>query len=76
MRSIFTLLENNSPSAKFYPCLRLHFTEAFNSLIRAKNVHSNHLAPSRDIAVKFEVISSLRILCSGGTVDGGLRYEL
>lgn len=47
--------------------------ETFNSLIRARNVYANRLAPSRDIARSFAVIEYLRFLCAGGTLDGASR---
>ena len=56
------------------PCiiiLILRF-EAFNSLLRARNIFANRLAPSRDIARGFNVIGHLRSLCAGGVLGRGL----
>lgn len=39
--------------------------ESFNAIIRLKSVHSNRLAPSRDIALAFAQMSRLRHLVSG-----------
>ena len=40
--------------------------ESFNALIRALSIHSNHQAPSRDIAIGFANASRIRHLLSGG----------
>lgn len=40
--------------------------ESFNALIRAKSVHSNRHAPSRDIALAFAQGNRVRHLLSGG----------
>jgi hypothetical protein len=40
--------------------------ESFNALIRAKSIHSNHLAPSHDIAIAFAHTNRVRHLLSGG----------
>ncbi|EIW86698.1 hypothetical protein CONPUDRAFT_69138 [Coniophora puteana RWD-64-598 SS2] len=40
--------------------------ESFNALIREASVHSNHLAPSRDIARSFASINLIRHIISGG----------
>ncbi|KAF8197056.1 hypothetical protein BJ912DRAFT_923160 [Pholiota molesta] len=40
--------------------------ESFNAVIRAKSVHSNRLAPSRDIALAFAQGNRIRHLLSGG----------
>ncbi|KAJ3805860.1 hypothetical protein F5876DRAFT_81326 [Lentinula aff. lateritia] len=41
--------------------------ESYNAVIRAKSVHSNRLAPSRDIARAFAKQNRLRHMLSGGT---------
>lgn len=41
--------------------------ESFNAVIRAQSVHSNRLAPSRDIARAFAQANRVRHLVSGGT---------
>ena len=40
--------------------------ESFNAVIRAKSVHSNRQAPSRDIAMAFAEGNRIRHLLSGG----------
>ena len=40
--------------------------ESFNAVIRAKSVHSNRQAPSRDIAMAFAQGNRIRHLLSGG----------
>ena len=40
--------------------------ESFNAVIRAKSVHSNRQAPSRDIALAFAQGNRIRHLLSGG----------
>jgi hypothetical protein len=40
--------------------------ESYNAIIRGKSIHSNHLAPSRDIALAFANYSRVRHLLSGG----------
>ncbi|TEB36454.1 hypothetical protein FA13DRAFT_1600926, partial [Coprinellus micaceus] len=40
--------------------------ESFNAIIRAKSIHSNRQAPSRDIAVAFSQWNRLRHFASGG----------
>ncbi|KAG8922830.1 hypothetical protein FRC02_011569, partial [Tulasnella sp. 418] len=40
--------------------------ESFNAIIRLKSVHSNRMAPSRDIARAFAQVNRLRHLISGG----------
>ena len=42
--------------------------ESFNSVIRTKSVHSNRLAPSRDIALSFAHMNRVRSLLCGGKV--------
>ena len=42
--------------------------ESFNAVIRAKSVHSNHQAPSRDIARGFARANRTRHLLSGGAI--------
>ncbi|KAJ3809763.1 hypothetical protein EV368DRAFT_89490 [Lentinula lateritia] len=41
--------------------------ESYNAVIRAKSVHSNRLAPSRDIARAFAKQNRIRHMLSGGT---------
>ncbi|KAG8939542.1 hypothetical protein FRC04_006242 [Tulasnella sp. 424] len=55
--------------------------ESFNGIIRSKSVHSNHQAPSRDIARAFAQESRVRHLMSGGafpvdisTVEGSYQH--
>ena len=43
--------------------------ESFNAIIRAKSVHSNRHAPSRDIAQAFAQGNRIRHLLSGGFFD-------
>jgi len=43
--------------------------ESFNAVIRAKSVHSNRQAPSRDIALAFAQGNRIRHLLSGGFVQ-------
>ncbi|KAF7975989.1 hypothetical protein HWV62_8148 [Athelia sp. TMB] len=43
--------------------------ESFNAIIRAKSVHSNRHAPSRDIALAFAQSNRVRHLLSGGRFD-------
>ena len=43
----------------------MHRCESFNSLMRARNIFANRLAPSRDIAKGFEVLETLRSVCAG-----------
>jgi len=43
--------------------------ESFNAIIRAKSVHSNRHAPSRDIALAFAQSNRIRHLLSGGCFD-------
>jgi hypothetical protein len=43
--------------------------ESFNAIIRAKSVHSNRHAPSRDIALAFAQSNRIRHLLSGGYFD-------
>ena len=66
---IFGCLITKIHSQKF-----THRCETFNSLIRARNIYANRLAPSKDIALGFAVIEHLRFLCSGGSFDGTSRY--
>ena len=40
--------------------------ESFNAIIRAKSIHSNRQAPSRDIALAFGQANRIRHLLSGG----------
>lgn len=40
--------------------------ESFNAIIRAKSIHSNRQAPSRDIALAFAQANRIRHLLSGG----------
>ena len=40
--------------------------ESFNAIIRAKSIHSNRQAPSRDIALAFAQANHIRHLLSGG----------
>lgn len=51
-----------------YNCILSRF-EAFNSLIRSKNIFANRLSPSRDIATRFEVTGHLRSICNGAVLD-------
>ena len=44
------------------------------TLIRARNIYSNRLSPSRDIAKSFSLIQHLRFLCSGGSFDETKMY--
>ena len=43
--------------------------ESFNTVIRAQSIHSNRLAPSRDIAIGFAHCSRVPHLVSGSWVD-------
>ena len=54
-------------SCTFFRC------ETFNSLIRARNIFANRLAPSRDIAQGFSAIEHLRFICSGGSLSESAR---
>ena len=53
--------------------------ESFNAVIRAKSMHSNHQAPSRDIAIAFAHSNRIRHLLSGGIwrvhADGRLTAQ-
>lgn len=40
--------------------------EAFNTLLKNYNVHSNRMASSRDIATRFSRLENLRFICSAG----------
>ncbi|KAJ3924741.1 MAG: hypothetical protein NXY57DRAFT_877711, partial [Lentinula lateritia] len=40
--------------------------ESYNTVIRAKSIHSNRLAPSRDIAWAFSKQNRIRHMLSGG----------
>ncbi|KAJ3832688.1 hypothetical protein F5878DRAFT_495781, partial [Lentinula raphanica] len=40
--------------------------ESYNAIIRAKSIHSNRLAPSRDIALAFAKQNRIRHMLSGG----------
>lgn len=51
-------------------CTIPHRCESYNSVIRAKNIFGNRLAPSRDIACGFAILEHLRFICSGGSTDG------
>jgi hypothetical protein len=42
--------------------------ESFNAVIRAKSIHSNRQAPSRDIAQGFAQGSRIRHILSGGYI--------
>ncbi|OAV92820.1 hypothetical protein PTTG_04927 [Puccinia triticina 1-1 BBBD Race 1] len=42
--------------------------EPFNGVLRKASVHSNKLAPGRDIATTFENLSSLRLVMSDGVI--------
>jgi len=42
--------------------------ESFNAVIRAKSIHSNHCAPSRDIAHSFAHGSRIRHILSGAQI--------
>lgn len=42
--------------------------ESFNAVIRAKSIHSNHCAPSRDIARSFAHGSRIRHILSGARI--------
>ena len=43
--------------------------ESFNSVIRTKSVHSNRLAPSRDIALSFAHMNQVQLLMCGRKVQ-------
>ena len=61
----FAYMDNN------YFCQLSHVRcETYNSLIRARNVYGNRLAPSRDIAHGFALIEHLRFICAVGSFDG------
>ena len=53
-----------------------HRCETFNSLIRARNINANRLAPSRDIAEGFATIEHLHFICSRRSIDGSSRSEV
>lgn len=40
--------------------------ESYNAVIRTRSIHSNRLAPSRDIAWAFSYMHAIRHLVSGG----------
>ena len=64
-------------NANYVPVIGVPFRcEAFNSLLRTRNVFANRLAPSRDIARGFEVLENLRCLCGGSLNDGNKRYSV
>ncbi|KAI9602047.1 hypothetical protein KEM48_000993 [Puccinia striiformis f. sp. tritici PST-130] len=42
--------------------------ESYNGVLRNASIHSNRLAPGRDIAIKFADYLSLRFLASGGRI--------
>lgn len=50
--------------------------ESFNAIIRAKSVHSNRHAPSRDIARAFAQGNRIRHLISGGKFDISYLKEM
>ncbi|KAF8164203.1 hypothetical protein BJ912DRAFT_1150335 [Pholiota molesta] len=50
--------------------------ESFNAVIRAKSVHSNRLAPSRDIALAFAQGNRIRHLLSGGYFPKSKELDL
>ena len=58
----------------FCICCVIYRCETYNSLIRARNIYANRLAPSRDIAHAFATLGHLRFICSGGSLDGSLLY--
>ncbi len=64
----FIVIHNSYNCRILFVCWNCRF-EAFNSLLRAKNVFSNRLAPSRDIAIGFAIIGQLRSICSGGVIE-------
>ncbi len=64
----FIVIHNSYNCRILFVCWNCRF-EAFNSLLRAKNVFSNWLAPSRDIAIGFAIIGQLRSICSGGVIE-------
>ena len=49
--------------------------EAFNSTLRPHNIHSNRLAPSRDIAKSFSVMEQLKFICGGGSIPDGDSFR-
>ena len=49
--------------------------ESFNGDVRAQNIYSNRLAPSRDIGKHFAVLQYARHIIDGGQYDGE-RYQL
>jgi hypothetical protein len=42
--------------------------ESYNGVLRQASIHSNRLAPSRDLATTFDNFSSLKFLVSGGVI--------
>ena len=51
--------------------------EAFNSLMRARNIFANRQSPSSswDIARGFEVLETLRSVCTGNSHGSNRRYK-
>ena len=45
--------------------------ESFNASVRAQNVNSNRLAPSRDISCHFAVQQHIRHICDIGSTQEG-----
>ncbi|KAI0348832.1 hypothetical protein OH77DRAFT_1550602 [Trametes cingulata] len=48
------------------PCYSTETYECFNAVFRLSSVHSNHQAPSRDIAAKMADIDCVRHILTGG----------
>ncbi|KAA1114601.1 hypothetical protein PGT21_014993 [Puccinia graminis f. sp. tritici] len=42
--------------------------ESYNGVLRKASIHSNRMAPGRDLATSFDNYSSIRFLTSGGTI--------
>lgn len=64
------ILHISSHIRRFGPAM-LFATEAFesfNAVIRAKSIHSNHHAPSRDIAIAFAQANRVKHFLSGARI--------